>query len=306
MRCIIYTMMPFLAGAFVASLPRGGGDTTNQLFMSSFGKMELAVNKSAVAVESLVGPPSPLKELRIGESYNPFDPLEITKVSHDPPIFVMRNFLPQRERRTIMDAAEINLRTAKTLTGSVQHRVGSSLTWIDGSGDGDEEQHAIAEFMTQLSAHLFLDDSVAESVNAEPLQVVKYDQAGSFDLHTDGCGRTVTVLTYLNGIAGTWFPLVGASNAEGCSMKLKNKASLEGKIPGVHGLVVAGDEQPGMEESDNVVRVQAGDAVVFYNYENDPRLGKVPSWKSLHSGLKAMDTKWIATNWLGTKSADSS
>lgn len=255
----------------------------------------------------LLGPPSFLDELEVGESYSPFEPLEILKVSSEPPIFVVRNFLPLQHCLTLMEATEDRLRAAKTVTGSIQHRVGSSLAWIH---PGDDEAHErIAAIMTKLSVYLFRscdnenDDKHVH--NAEPLQVVRYDQSGGFDLHTDGCDRVATVLTYLNGVAGTWFPFVGATDEEIEAMKLRNHADLEHRIIGRDGLVICGEEQPlSLEEESSskhvsVVRVSAGDAVVFYNYEPDA-LGenKVEAWRSLHCGLKALDTKWIATNWL--------
>jgi len=254
-------------------------------------------------------PPSFLDELEVGESYSPFEPLQIRKVSNDPPIFVIRNFLPLHHCQTLMEATEDRLRAAKTVTGSAQHRVGSSLAWIH-PGD-DKEHERIAAIMTKLSVHLFRNcdnDDVSSNQhiqNAEPLQVVRYDQSGSFDLHTDGCDRVATVLTYMNGVAGTWFPFVGASDDEVKAMKQRNHADLENRVIGRDGLLICGEEQPlSLEEEssskhESVVRVSAGDAVVFYNYEPDALGGnKVEAWRSLHCGLKALDTKWIATNWL--------
>jgi len=308
LQCVLALCLLSAACAFVARpLSSWGGRQAEKqrqkLFVSLSAPVEeLMVEDRADAATEYLGPPTPLRDLQVGEAYKPFEPLEITKVANDPPMFVIRNFLPFHACETLMNAADRSLRTAKGLTGSLEHRVGSSLAWIDGRA-GNKEQHKTAAFMTQLATHLFLHEDLVENentVNAEPLQVVKYDKAGSFDLHTDGCNRVVTVLTYLNGIAGTWFPFVGASDEQMQSMKLENNARLEDKSIGEDGLVIAGYEQQGLAESEHVVRVGPGDAVVFYNYETDPELGKIEAGRSLHCGLKALDTKWIATNWLGS------
>ncbi|KAL3796844.1 hypothetical protein ACHAW5_002530 [Stephanodiscus triporus] len=41
---------------------------------------------------------------------------------------------------------------------------------------------------------------------AEDVQVARYDPGGGYDYHHDGYGRYLTVLTYLNGVGGTYFP----------------------------------------------------------------------------------------------------
>ena len=96
--------------------------------------------------------------------------------------------------------------------------------------------------------------------------------------------------------------------------RLDSPTVLNHKQPGKHGIWLVGDEQePGtFPESEHVVRVKAGDAVVFYNYEytnddaynnnshNKKKLGddRIISWRSFHCGLPSPSTKWIATNWL--------
>jgi hypothetical protein len=64
-----------------------------------------------------------------------------------------------------------------------------------------------------------------------------------------------------------------------------------------------GDEYESKDDNDNphVVRVRAGDAVVFYNYEyNEEISGPIMSWRSLHAGMPASQEKWIATNWFSS------
>jgi hypothetical protein len=41
---------------------------------------------------------------------------------------------------------------------------------------------------------------------AEDMQVAMYDAGGGYDYHHDGFGRYLTVLSYLNGVGGTYFP----------------------------------------------------------------------------------------------------
>jgi hypothetical protein len=41
---------------------------------------------------------------------------------------------------------------------------------------------------------------------AEDVQVARYDPGGGYDYHHDGYGRYLTVLSYLNGVGGTYFP----------------------------------------------------------------------------------------------------
>ena len=43
----------------------------------------------------------------------------------------------------------------------------------------------------------------------EDLQVLKYEPGGEYALHHDGYRRLATMIYYLNGVAGTWFPFAG-------------------------------------------------------------------------------------------------
>jgi hypothetical protein len=116
--------------------------------------------------------------------------------------------------------------------------------------------------MSNLSAHLFLpltsaptDDatirqSIADEIKKERLQLVKYEPGGAFDLHHDGQNRFVTVLTYLNGVAGTWFPFAQSARyptttAEwnDCMIRVEDKLILQnGETPGRDGLLIVGSE----------------------------------------------------------------
>jgi hypothetical protein len=341
----------------------------------------------------LVRPPPYLNDLAVGECVHLGDNIRIVKVSHSPPIFYLPQFLHAMDCRTIIDAVAGNIMVssaAETKQGVVEHRTGSTVAWLgdldehEDHGDGDDGAHhhggensvietktkrekddddptrhatMVAGYLQHLTAHLFLPHATS-SVDAERLQVVRYDAQGRYDLHHDGYDRTVTVLTYLNGVAGTWFPFVDKEvhddNDEDDdvfipTMQLGNENMLNGRVPGRDGLCFVGREDNtivpparGAEEHDGdhtnrVVRVDAGDAICFYNYQpfvvppndqddqrrrrrrpgnattadnngagydddagdnDDATKNIIMAWKTLHCGLPAPTTKWIATNWL--------
>jgi hypothetical protein len=50
-------------------------------------------------------------------------------------------------------------------------------------------------------------DAATNVFELESLQVAHYYRnGGKFDMHHEGFYHVVTALTYVNGIAGTWFP----------------------------------------------------------------------------------------------------
>jgi hypothetical protein len=321
----------------------------------------------------LIRPPPYLNDLAVGECVHMIDDdIRIVKVSHDPPIFYLPGFLHETDCRTIMDAVDTNIlvssSVAETKQGVVEHRTGSTVAWLgdhdddettikreeeDDDDDDDPTRHAtmLAGYLQHLTAHLFLPHallsptcSAASSVDAERLQVVRYDAQGKYDLHHDGYNRTVTVLTYLNGVAGTWFPFVeeevnkddeNNNNDDDDdvfipTMQLGNENMLNGRVPGRDGLCFVGREDNNIVLDTNakgrVVLVDAGDAICFYNYQplvvppkdddddvqrrrrrpgndhdgdvDDATNNIIMAWKTLHCGLPAPTTKWIATNWL--------
>ena len=269
-------------------------------------------------------PPQMLRELKLGEQLHlPSTPLEIIRVSVVPDIFVFRNFLPyDQDRQALMqEAIASGLEDAETKSGHVLHRSQSSVAWIHVVVDETElttttAGQQIASFMTDTVPQIFLSETLLESNRFDPetLQVAHYTKGGKFDLHHDGFGRVVTVLTYLNGVAGTWFPFaklseITAADKEECppQMTLEGTRMTEGKVPGKHGIWVVGDEFEGDPPTDpHIVKVCAGDAVVFYNYELDVGYGGAPTmaWRSLHAGMPASREKWIATNWIHTDFVD--
>lgn len=276
---------------------------------------------------SWLRPPTFLRELAVGETVCPLEgtPLEISRLSSQPDIFVFRNFLCfEPDQELLMNTASDCLRDASTKSGQVQHRQGSSVAWIDSVTEDEIDDDygstttngsTVVDFMTTLTAQVFLQPAILnndDSLEAEPLQVVRYAEGGKFDLHHDGFGRVATVLTYLNGVAGTWFPFAKTCSGGGDDdddddegpppMTMEAQGMVDDKVPGKDGVVVRGTETPNETTdpscSKATCHIQAGDAVVFYNYEfNDQYGGPIPSWRTLHCGMPTDRTKWIATNW---------
>ena len=122
------------------------------------------------------------------------------------------------------------------------------------------------------------------SAGVEDLQVLRYSTGGEFVLHHDGSPRILTMIYYISGVGGTWFPLArttgngnGVVNKEDLSRREpKNKAQamdlVEGLEPGTDGLLVKGSGQnkkgknssAKREENDHVAWVNEGDAIAFF------------------------------------------
>jgi hypothetical protein len=277
-------------------------------------------------------------------------PLRITRLSRSPDIFLFENFVQfQEQRASLISKAR---RQGMTLAGTRKSdenmfRKNSYLTWLSANKDdnndfeaGVEEQDEggtnqaqdTAQFMTDLAKTLFVHGSLlcsksptsssSEYCTAEDLQIVRYDPGGSFDLHHDGYERFLTVLTYLNGVGGTWFPLAQTSDEADISlmeesrlpvMKIEAETMCSGKVPGIDGLLIVGQEWADSNSKEcvapldtlsrNIVRIKAGDAVAFYNNKlgqtiNADDQTDTKEWRALHCGLAVPDQpKWIATNW---------
>ena len=282
-----------------------------------------------------LSPPLDLLDLEIGEKVNPYENITITKLASNPHIYLLKNFIGSSLReKLIEEATDKGMEYSGTKAGEVKQRVNSYTAWVkphsNKSEDDNEDEKCnenihgaeqIATVMTKMSSWIFLPDFFREHMangeklfHEENLQIVKYDVDGKFDVHHDGLSRFLTVLTYLNGVAGTWFPyaIVEKKGAvdnddedEPPNMHAGNVAAE--KEVGKDGIVILGNDDDRFEESRNVVKVEAGDAIAFYNYDwlvnfnNDPNIpstGPIMNWRSIHSGLKTeKKEKWIATNW---------
>jgi hypothetical protein len=237
-------------------------------------------------------------------------------------MFLIRNFASsQEDRDTIVRAAEANgmkvAGTRKSDANSV--RKNSFLTWINPYNIDEEEGYevrkggcmAIAMILTNrartMFAHTMMNELFKEGdynyCNAEDIQVGKYDKGGCYDYHHDGYGRFLTVLTYQNGIGGTYFPLANTSTCAddefGIICEKDASALASNCLPGRDGIIFVGRE--GLESYTasssvavgSVVEINPGDAIAFYNYKADGR----ENWKSLHASLSVPEEKWIVTNW---------
>ena len=368
--------------------------------------------------EDPFGPPSVLASLKVQESYTPLYlsndkigatstttspllPCIITRLSHNPDIFLVRNFVPAPEQRDalIAMAQQQGLKSAGTRgrqssSSSEAHqtiRKNSYLTWIDPYDDaaaamkddtGTTTTNVLlattktttaietARLMTELTQALFVHDTLSSPATlftCEDLQVAKYRPTGYFDLHHDGFNRFLTVLTYLNGVGGTYFPMAQTTTTTTTTTTTLNtndkqtnddtrtnnniedeRALLPPKLKrcyqittdgeqqqlflekefkvGQEGLLVVGTEGEaaysssssssissrnnnllGVEQQKNdnaIVRIQPGDAIVFYNYKfhwNDQTAIIENNYRSMHAGLRVPQEKWIATNWLRMK-----
>jgi len=169
-------------------------------------------------------------------------------------------------------------------------------------------------------------------LGCEDLQMVHYTKDGEFLLHQDGLPRVLTVLFYLNGVAGTWFPLARTSKEKEESkppsniLPLNKRQAMQmihGYIPGERGILISSAggflehedsyTEKHVDESQHVIPIQAGDAIAFYNYLDPQTLEDGKSynfdqmygqldWRAIHAGLPTdSNDKWIATLWFLVK-----
>ena len=176
-----------------------------------------------------LGPPTLLASLKVGESFQIPSLLDtslpsttfmtIKRLSQSPDIFRIRNFTYKEQCQTLIQTAKSQgMKVAGTRNShDNQIRKHSYLTWIEQTqDDGDDTAIQIAQTMGELAKLLFVHESISfqgddqQYCMTEDLQVAKYDPQGSFDYHHDGYQRFVTVLTYLNGVGGTYFPLANS------------------------------------------------------------------------------------------------
>ena len=282
-----------------------------------------------------LAPPHILQTLALHERIQPFESvpdLSITKISNDPNVFLFKNFLTTRTtydiNSLIEQATEQGMEYSGTSAGDVvKQRIGSYTSWIH--SDQEDARKSLAQYvsrhMIKLSSAIFIPNDLKKPpseadeewrFDAEPLQIVRYEPGGKYDMHHDGLNRLLTVLTYCNGVAGTWFPYALFEDASEKSSSLdsdeipdmRSGNVAQDKTPGEDGLLLIGVNDKNHVPSKNVVRVKPGDAIVFYNYDwivnhcpdsenGTPPTGPIINWRSIHSGETAAEEKWIATNW---------
>lgn len=256
----------------------------------------------------------------------------ITRLSQSPDVFLIQGLLPSKqERDTILRAAKgKGMKIAGTRkSGTNTVRKNSFLTWIDPYDlqpltlDHDDEDsqedniglivRKLATSARQLFAHKTMNalyrDGEYKYCHGEDLQVAKYDAGGFFECHHDGYGRFLTILTYQNGVGGTYFPLANVEQRNVIVACQKDALEVAlNCVPGRDGLLLVGKEgmkaytttvgkhnhcRDGGSLTESVVEIYPGDAIAFYNYQANGQ----EDWKSLHGSLTVPEEKWIATNW---------
>lgn len=280
-----------------------------------------------------LGPPDSLKQLMINQP--PLKAFRVTtdsvttnftihRVAHDPDIFILKNYLSITECNSILQIAKASdMSPAETITkNDSTSRTFCNVTWVPSSGP--DKSNLVANIMSS-TANLLLSKDILHhsSAGVEDLQVLRYGKGGEFVLHHDGEPRVLTVIYYLNGVAGTWFPLARTkelkerhsdqfNEMEHQFEKIrkdpqnKQQALDLGKnfVPGKNGLLVKSRSHPGEQSDEHTVIIEAGDAVAFYNYRNDESVRL--DWRSLHTGLPtSAEEKWIANHWFRVNSLSS-
>jgi len=285
---------------------------------------------------SLIAPPENLRMLKtLDEEFHPLPetPILIKRISFQPEMFVVKNLLPfEADRKSLIESAiSSEMMEASTKSGIVSHRTDCYVASLstEGPNSSENEGEQVATFLEQLLAYLFISSPSSCKIKAEPMQILCYEPNGKYDFHHDGYHRILTAITYLNGVAGTWFPYAVVSSSTTQEedeeippqMKLTGEGMAVDKLPGKDGVLVIGKmdhKYMNKAEYDNhVVQIQPGDAIVFYNYQwvdmqevngnMGVNRGKTTTdggeralamnWRSLHCGLPASQEKWIATKW---------
>ena len=265
---------------------------------------------------SLLSPPSVLQSLELGQSVRAFrntasgDSKEVSVIrkSRAPDIYHLKGFLSGSEcDQLITLALERGLGVAET-QGRGDYRRNSRVAWLANSHDG------VVASLARSAGNLLLSPSakLAEGTGNEDLQCVHYKDGGEFVLHTDGAPRVLTVIYYLNGVGGTYFPLADCEGKrDGSRPPPRNRRRAlqlaEGGKPGVHGLLVGSSEgeQHANPSSPAVCEIERGDAVAFYNFHHthgaisdggSSLVGEL-DWRAIHAGLPSNGEKWIANHF---------
>lgn len=268
--------------------------------------------------ENLLGPPKSLESLKIHESIiarNSFSGnITIQRLSRDPDIFLLKGVLSPDVTSSIkLFAQEQGLKIAGTRKSDENSiRKNSHLTWLDKIDATSDRYFEIVKNMEDLAVTFVHETlrSQSEMYDLESLQVAKYDQEGKFDFHHDDYGRFATVLYYLNGVGGTYFPYAQTREIND-NFSLRSLDIEKTRIPGKDGLLIVGNEDPkhyihselSDEEIDSasIAYIEPGDAVLFYNYRPGEKIQN-----SLHGSLPVPCEKWISTNWIRSEKLTSS
>jgi len=161
---------------------------------------------------SLLSSPKQLNNLKLNESLHAYrtSPLSrqktdftITRVAYNPDIFLLRNFVTREECNTIINQYTGKMEQAETISNDNNQisRKNCSVSWLPPNGE-----YPIVQSLMMDSANILIQEELkqCDGTGVEDLQVLKYDVDGEFVLHHDGEPRFLTVIYYLNGVAGTW------------------------------------------------------------------------------------------------------
>lgn len=277
---------------------------------------------------------------------------KIERASETPNIFLLRNFLTSPECQQIQSMARHNNNSQRSPAGTISRerderaRKNCLVAWLPSlpspyASNRVENSHEIygenatySDLIPNLVAsasNILLSPSILSNPTAgvEDLQVLEYGPGGEFVLHHDGESRILTVLYYLNGIGGTWFPLADVAvddadtnerRTKSWSMPKNRKDALDlierrNMTPGKNGLLIRGrttgasgektvhdalEAMDGDSDNEHVIEINAGDAIAFYNYLDDG--SGMFDWRSIHCGLPTSEedhakNKWIANHW---------
>ena len=240
--------------------------------------------------DELLGPPTPLRGLRVGESVRAWRTVartgarrdfDVTRLAAAPHLFHLRDMLDASECDEIVDAARATPRRSAETVGGTSGRTHCDVAWLSPA-----REPAVAA-LARDGARLLLGDGARRAGGGcEDLQVLRYAPAGEFTLHHDAganLARALSVLVYLNDGGETWFPLARGDAA--------------GDAGGAPANRVAALEAAARVEAAGEGGVRAspakGDAVAFYNLDARGR----PDWRALHAGVRAEREKWVGALW---------
>lgn len=272
---------------------------------------------------------------------------EVHRLSSSPHVFLLKGFMTQKECDTIMKCQGENennnrkivanhnilMEEASTTVGAGRIlRKNSRVGWLENNvpctsldDDGNLHTFCVGELASAAGSILLTDEVKSLShARVEKMQLLHYyDVGGEFVLHHDGVDRILTLIYYLNGVAGTWFPMAQTGDATNNDQKMRNLSSVnqvreisKSLKPGRDGLVVVGKNSPILSECEkyhnsaagnrHVAIVEPGDCVAFFNYESGE--GGIQDMKKcynvVHAGLpttKEEGEKVIANHWVHQK-----
>lgn len=245
---------------------------------------------------------------------------KIKRLARNSDVFLLKGALTPNECEAIIGEAKENTTMVKALSDDSEindeSRYKCKVAKLD-----DESLGGFCGDIGDVAGGAFIKKEVggAPDTKRSDLNVMHYAEGGQFVLHHDGKDRMLTVIYYLNGVAGTWFPLVDVSdhtiNTSEDKIKCFEQAMdelIKGKLPGKDGLLISGDESicGGDQSNPHVVHVGRGDAIAFYSYQSLPTDSSESEfvgyrdWRAIHAGMPVQNTnnageegKWIATHW---------